>query len=45
MNNSCIWNPKSEMCNWTGKPLARSAVQSNTSDFGFQMQESFIFGF
>src|SRR5262252_5032118 len=31
-DDSCISNPKSEIANWT--------VQSDTSDFGFEMQES-----
>ena len=34
MDESCISNPKSEISDWTGP------VQSDISDFGFEMQDS-----
>ena len=41
-DKSCISNPKSEMSDWTGTSasLASYAVQSEFSDFGFEMQDS-----
>src|SRR5947208_2175654 len=38
-DKSCISNPKSEMSDWTAPRLASYAVQSEFSDFGFEMQD------
>src|SRR5207248_8876515 len=40
-DKSCISNPKSEMSDWTGTSasLASYAVQSEFSDFRFEMQD------
>src|SRR5437867_10426851 len=43
LDESCISNPKSENLNWTGNNArSRSAeeLQSDISDFGFEMQDS-----
>jgi len=51
LDGSCISNPKSEIINWTGKDpsmleeRAAQAVQSDISDFGFEMQDSSNFQF
>ena len=43
LDKCCISNPKSEILNWTRQPhLNRTVlvVQSEISDFGFEMQDS-----
>jgi hypothetical protein len=40
-DESCISNPKSQISNWT----VMDAVQSQISDFGFEMQDSSDFKF
>ena len=43
-DKSCTSNPKSENANWTGD-VAEGTVQSEVSDFGFEVQDSFNFRF
>ena len=38
LDDSCIANPKSEIANWTAHNCCW--IQFETSDFGFEMQES-----
>ena len=40
LDESCISNPKSEISNWTVTNPEARAVQSEISDFGFEMQDS-----
>jgi len=47
MDESCISKPKSEMAHWTetGPSESSQTVQSDLSDFGFEMQDSSTFEF